>query len=84
MIDGIKENEQEDFYRIYFRDQRMADYNTESVLYNFNSMGYGEQSVKSGYVDFPLFHQSSSDFLRYLQHILIHLPNLLQLSLSDE
>lgn len=77
MIDGIKENEQEDFYRIYFRDQRMADYNTESVLYNFNSMGYGEQSVKSGYVDFleaieaeptyrPVWKRSNGFLSRYM------------------
>ena len=52
IIDEIKDNEEDDFYRIYFRDQRMSDYNTESSLYDFNSIGYGGQNVKSGYVDF--------------------------------
>ena len=55
----------------------MADYNTESVLYNFNSMGYGEQSVKSGYVDFleaieavptyrPVWKRSNGFLSRYM------------------
>lgn len=77
LIDEIKEKEQDDFYRIYFRDQRMVDYNTESVLYNFNSMGYGGQSVKSGYVNFlkaieaestyrPVWKRSNGFLSRYM------------------
>lgn len=52
MIDSIKADENDDFYRIYFRDMRMSDYNTEGILCDFDSMGYGGQNVKSGYVDF--------------------------------
>lgn len=77
IIDEIKDNEEDEFYRIYFRNQRMSDYNTESSLYDFNSMGYGGQSVKSEYVDLlnaieaeptyrPIWKRSNGFLSRYM------------------
>lgn len=77
IIDEIKDNEGDEFYRIYFRDQRMSDYNTEPSLYDFNSMGYGGQNVKRGYVDFlnaieaeptyrPIWKRSNGFLSRYM------------------
>lgn len=77
IIDEIKDNEEGEFYRIYFRDQRMSDYNTEPSLYDFNSMGYGSQNVKSEYVDFlnvieaeptyrPIWKRSNGFLSRYM------------------
>lgn len=77
LIDEVKAIEPDEFYRIYFRDSRMFDYNTESVLCNFNSMGYGSQNVKSGYVNFlnaieseptyrPVWKRSNGFLSRYM------------------